>query len=237
MKLMERQLKNAVEKVILERHSVRAFTDQDVSDECIRDILSKAARAPSGTNTQPWKVYVVVGETKQRITDQVVATVNAIFRGELKKEQFKPPYLYYSERWFDPYLRRRRENGLGLYRILGIAKDNKLAMHEQQLRNYEFFNAPVGLFFTTHKELEAGAKMAIAMLMQNIMLLAKAQGLDTCPQASWNDYHALILPILGAGDDEVFICGMSLGYADESDKVNQLMTTREPVEEFMTFLK
>mgnify|MGYP002662687419 FL=1 len=91
---MERQLKNAVEKVILERHSVRAFTDQDVSDEGMRDILSKAARAPSGTTTQPWKVYVVVGETKQRITDQVVATVNAIFRGALKKEQFKPPYLY-----------------------------------------------------------------------------------------------------------------------------------------------
>lgn len=234
---MERQLKDAVEKVILERHSVRAFTAQDVSDECIRDILSKAARAPSGTNTQPWKVYVVVGKTKQRITDTVVASFNAVFRGELKKEQFKPPYLYYSERWFDPYLRRRRENGWDLYRILDIAKDNKLAMHEQQLKNYQFFNAPVGLFFTTHKALEAGAKMAIAMLMQNIMLLAKAQGLDTCPQASWNDYHELIMPILGAGEDEIFICGMSLGYADHEQEVNKFITTREPVEEFVTFLK
>ncbi|WP_180171329.1 nitroreductase [Acinetobacter sp. YH12023] len=234
---MELQLKNAVEKVILERHSVRAFTDRSVSETCIRDILDLAARAPSGTNTQPWKVYVVVGETKQRITDQVVASVNAIFRGELKKEQFKPPYLYYSEQWFDPYLRRRRENGWGLYRTLGIEKGNKQAMHEQQLKNYQFFNAPVGLFFTTHKALEAGAKMAIAMLMQNIMLLAKAQGLDTCPQASWNDYHELIMPILGAGEDEILICGMSLGYADQSQKINQYTTSRENVDTFVKFLK
>ncbi|WP_312967651.1 nitroreductase [Acinetobacter gerneri] len=234
---MELQPQNAAEKVILERHSVRAFTAQDVSEECVRDILTKAARAPSGTNTQPWKVYVVKGKIKQKITDQVVASVEAIFHGELAKVQFKPAYLYYSEQWFDPYLRRRRENGWGLYNILGITKDNKLAIHKQQLRNYEFFNAPVGLFFTTHKALEAGAKMAIAMLMQNIMLLAKAQGLDTCPQASWNDYHELIMPILGADDNEILICGMSLGFADKTEKVNQYVTTREPLDEFVRFLE
>lgn len=234
---MELQSKNEVERVILERHSVRAFTDQEVSDECIRDILNKAARAPSGTNTQPWKVYVVKGQTKQQITEQVTASVNSVYQGIKPKSEFTPPYAYYSEKWFEPYLKRRRENGWGMYGILGISKGDKLAMHKQQLRNFQFFDAPVGLFFTTHIELEAGAKMAIAMLMQNIMLLAKAQGLDTCAQASWNDYHEIIMPILGAQADELFICGMSLGYADELSEINKLVTPRESVESFTKFCK
>jgi len=234
---MRLQANNEVEKVILERHSVRAFTSQEVSDECLLDLLSKASRAPSGTNTQPWKVYVVKGETKLQITNEVVASVNAVYLGEKPKEQFKPPYLYYSEKWFDPYLRRRRENGWAMYGILGITKGDKLAMHEQQLRNFHFFDAPVGLFFTTHKALEAGAKMAIAMLMQNIMLLAKAQGLDTCPQASWNDYHEIVMPILGADSDEIFICGMSLGYSDNNSKINALVTPRDSVDSFVRFCK
>ncbi len=233
---MELQPQNDVEKAILERHSVRAFTEQEVSDGCLRDILAKASYAPSGTNTQPWKVYVVKGETKAQITAQVVASVNSIYSGRINRDQFNPPYLYYSEKWFDPYLRRRRENGWTMYSLLGIGKDDKLARHEQQLRNFKFFDAPVGLFFTTHKELEAGAKMAIAMLMQNIMLIARAKGLDTCPQASWNDYHQMIMPILGAEDDEVFVCGMSLGYSNRENKINQLRTPREPIEEFVRFL-
>ncbi|MDM1768014.1 nitroreductase [Acinetobacter sichuanensis] len=232
---MELQPNNDVEKIILDRHSVRAFTTQDVSRDTIQDILSKASFAPSGTNTQPWKVYVVQGNKKCQITAQVVASVNSVYQGQVDKKSFQAPYLYYSEQWFEPYLSRRRENGWSMYKLLGIAKGDKSAMHEQQLRNFKFFDAPVGLFFTTHKALEAGAKMAIAMLMQNIMLIAKAQGLDTCPQASWNDYHQIIMPILGASDEEVFICGMSLGYADLSSEINRLRTPREPINNFVQF--
>lgn len=232
---MELQPNNDVEKIILDRHSVRAFTAQDVSRDTIQDILSKASFAPSGTNTQPWKVYVVQGNKKCQITAQVVASVNSVYQGQVDKKSFQAPYLYYSEQWFEPYLSRRRENGWAMYKLLGIAKGDKSAMHEQQLRNFKFFDAPVGLFFTTHKALEAGAKMAIAMLMQNIMLIAKAQGLDTCPQASWNDYHQIIMPILGASDEEVFICGMSLGYADLSSEINRLRTPRESINNFVQF--
>lgn len=232
---MELQPNNDVEKIILDRHSVRAFTAQDVSRDTIQDILSKASFAPSGTNTQPWKVYVVQGNKKCQITAQVVASVNSVYQGQVDKKSFQAPYLYYSEQWFEPYLSRRRENGWAMYKLLGIAKGDKSAMHEQQLRNFKFFDAPVGLFFTTHKALEAGAKMAIAMLMQNIMLIAKAQGLDTCPQASWNDYHQIIMPILGASDEEVFICGISLGYADLSSEINRLRTPRESINNFVQF--
>lgn len=225
---------NPVEKAILDRHSVRAFTQQDVSDDCIRDIVNKAARAPSGTNTQPWKVYAVKGESKRQITEQVIDAINSVQQDPVLKSKFVAPYLYYPGKWFDPYLRRRRENGWGMYAVLGIHKQDKEKMHLQQLRNFKFFDAPVGLFFTAHKELEAGAKMAIAMLMQNIMLIAKARGLDTCPQAAWNDYHSIVMPLLGADENEQFICGMSLGYADLSSEINHYRTTREDLDQFLT---
>jgi len=234
---MELQANNLVEEIVLTRHSVRAFLSDDVSLECIRDILAKASYAPSGTNTQPWKVYVVQGQKKQEITTQVIAAANSIYDGSKQKSEFTAPYAYYPKQWFEPYLARRRENGWGMYAVLGISKEQKYEMHQQQLRNFKFFDAPVGLFFTAHVELEAGAKMAISMLMQNIMLLAKAQGLDSCAQAAWNDYHQIILPILGASDDEQLICGMSLGYADTTAKINHFHTSRVGVDEFAVFLK
>lgn len=228
---------NEVEKTILERHSVRAFSSKPVSDKLIRDMVNKAARAPSGTNTQPWKVYVVQGQVKQQITDKVIEAAHQLYLGLKSKSDFKAPYSYYPATWFEPYLSRRRENGAKMYQILDIAKGNRSAMHLQQLRNFKFFDAPVGLFFTTHQDLTDGAKMAVAMLMQNIMLIAKAQGLDTCPQASWNTYHEIIMPILNAKQDERFLCGMSLGYALKDQPINQFYTDREDAEQFMVFLK
>ena len=227
---MQLLAKNDVEKTILDRHSVRAFSSQDISEDDIKDIISKAARAPSGTNTQPWKVYVVQGGIKQQITENVTKAANSIFLGLISKSKFEPPYKYYPDKWFDPYLSRRRKNGWGMYEILGITKESKYEMHLQQLRNFCFFDAPVGIFFTTHKSLEVGAKMAVAMLMQNIMLLAKAQGLDTCPQASWNNFHKIIMPLLNASEDEQLVCGMSLGYAVNSSAINRFYTDREDLE-------
>lgn len=234
---MEFTANNLVEAVILNRHSVRAYTDQAVDPEIIQDLLRKASYAPSGTNTQPWKVYVVQGNSKLRISQQVIAAADSIYSGQSSRSEFTAPYLYYPEQWFEPYMSRRRENGWGMYAVLGISKQQRQEMHQQQLRNFKFFDAPVGLFFTTHRQLEAGAKMAIAMLMQNIMLLAKAQGLDTCPQASWNDYHKIIMPILGATDDEQLVCGMSLGYADVNEKINSFHPSRLSLEEFAVFLQ
>ena len=234
---MELNANNLVEEVVLNRHSVRAFTDQDVDFEIIQDLLQKACYAPSGTNTQPWKVYVVKGDTKLSITEKVIVAADSIYSGQSLRSEFTAPYLYYPEQWFEPYISRRRENGWGMYAVLGISKQQRYEMHQQHLRNFKFFDAPIGLFFTTHCKLQAGAKMAIAMLMQNIMLLAKARGLDTCPQASWNDYHKIIMPILGAADDELLVCGMSLGYADVNEKINSFHPSRLSLEEFAVFLQ
>lgn len=222
----------AVDHAITSRMSTRAFTQQAVSRELITEILQVASRAPSGTNTQPWKVYVLQGATRDALVDKVCAAHEAMRANPELAQQYKDQYDYYPEKWVSPYIDRRRENGWSLYGLLGIGKADKDRMHEQQQRNFKFFDAPVGLMFTVDPIMGRGSLLDYGMFIQNIMLAARARGLHTCPQAAWNGFHSIILPHIGAGEGERMVCGMSLGYADETDKVNTLVTPRVPVNEF-----
>ncbi len=226
----------AVDAAITSRRSVRAFTQQPVARPVIEALLQVASRAPSGTNTQPWQVYVVTGASQARIIEAVCAAHDAVRNEPSLAEQYQEAYAYYPQQWKSPYIDRRRENGWGLYGLLGIGKGDKAAMHAQHQQNFRFFGAPVGLFFTVDTSMGTGSKMDIAMMMQNLMIAARARGLDTCPQAAWNHYHRLILPLLGAGEDEMLVCGMALGYADARAKVNEFITPREPVTSFTRWL-
>jgi nitroreductase len=223
---------SAVDHAITSRMSARAFTQQAVSRELITEILQVASRAPSGTNTQPWKVYVLQGATRDALVDKVCAAHEAIRANPEVAKQYTEQYDYYPAQWVSPYIDRRRENGWSLYGLLGIGKADKDRMHEQQQRNFKFFDAPVGLMFTIDPIMGRGSLLDYGMFIQNIMLAARARGLHTCPQAAWNGFHSIILPHIGAGEGEMMVCGMSLGYADESDKVNTLVTPRVPVNEF-----
>jgi nitroreductase len=222
----------AVDYAITSRMSARAFTQQEVSRELITEILQVASRAPSGTNTQPWKVYVLQGATRDSLVDKVCAAHEAMRANPEVAKQYTEQYDYYPAQWVSPYIDRRRENGWSLYGLLGIGKADKDRMHEQQQRNFKFFDAPVGLMFTIDPIMGRGSLFDYGMFVQNIMLAARARGLHTCPQAAWNGFHSIILPHIGAGEGEMMVCGMSLGYADESDKVNTLVTPRVPVNEF-----
>ena len=222
----------AVDHAITSRMSARAFTQQEVSRELITEILQVASRAPSGTNTQPWKVYVLQGAKRDALVDKVCAAHEAIRANPEVAKQYTEQYDYYPAQWVSPYIDRRRENGWSLYGLLGIGKADKDRMHEQQQRNFKFFDAPVGLMFTVDPIMGRGSLLDYGMFIQNIMLAARARGLHTCPQAAWNGFHSIILPHIGAGEGEMMVCGMSLGYADESDKVNTLLTPRVPVNEF-----
>ena len=222
----------AVDHAITSRMSARAFTQQEVSRELITEILQVASRAPSGTNTQPWKVYVLQGATRDSLVEKVCAAHEAIRANPEVAKQYTEQYDYYPAQWVSPYIDRRRENGWSLYGLLGIGKGDKDRMHEQQQRNFKFFDAPVGLMFTVDPIMGRGSLFDYGMFVQNIMLAARARGLHTCPQAAWNGFHSIILPHIGAGEGEMMVCGMSLGYADESDKVNTLVTPRVPVDEF-----
>ena len=224
-----------VDQVINSRHSVRAFKTTPIETQTIKDILTVSSRAPSGNNIQPWKVYVVTGQKRETLIEKVCAAQTEIFTNPEKADLYQESFKYYPIKWTSPFIERRRENGWGLYGLLGIQKGEQDKMQQQLLRNYQLFDAPVGLFFTANTILETGSKMDIAMMIQNVMIAAKARGIDSCPQAAWNPFHQVVAEVLDIPDDEELICAISLGYADESEVVNQLQTPRVPVEEFAIF--
>jgi nitroreductase len=226
----------AVEAAITSRMSTRAFTGQDVPRETIEHLLEVASRAPSGTNTQPWKVYVLQGDSRNALVAKVCAAHDALRADPALAAQYQEEYDYYPGKWVSPYIERRRENGWGLYGVLGIGKGDKDKMHLQHQRNYRFFDAPVGLIFTIDRVMGRGSLLDYGMFVQSLMIAARAHGLHTCPQAAWNGFASIILPHLGATDSEMLVCAMALGYADEAAVVNSFITPRIPVGEFTRWL-
>ena len=226
----------SVDAAIASRFSARAFLPRPVERQAIEGILDVARRAPSGTNTQPWKVYVLQGASRDTLVEKVCAAHDAIYADPSLAAEYREEWDYYPERWVSPYIDRRRENGWSLYGLLGIERGEKDKMHAQHQRNFRFFDAPVGLIFTIDRILGRGSLMDYGMFLQNIMVAARARGLHTCPQAAWNHYARIVLPHVGAGEGEMLVCGMSLGWADEGAPVNGFHTPREPVEQFTRWL-
>ncbi len=218
-----------VDKAITSRHSVRAFLPTPVAREVVEHILEVSARAPSGTNTQPWKVRVVAGAAREKLCQAVLHAHNT----EAGKHEFS--YKYYPETLPEPYLARRRKNGWDLYGLLGIKKGERDKTHLQHGRNYLFFDAPVGMIFTIDKVLEQGSWLDYGMFLENIMVAARGLGLHTCPQAAWVKYHRVVIDVLGIPDTQEMVCGMALGTADETAIENTLVTEREPASGFATF--
>lgn len=228
---------NAVDQAITTRMSARAFTSQPVPREVLTQLLELAARSPSGTNTQPWKVYVLQGQSRDSLVEKVCVAHDAIRANPDMANEYREAYDYYPEKWVSPFIDRRRENGWSLYGLLGIGKGDKDKMHAQHQRNYRFFDAPVGLMFTLDRVMGRGSLVDYGMFLQTLMVAARGHGLHTCPQAAWNGFAKIILPHMGAGDNEMLVCGMALGYADESDIVNTFRTPRESVVSFTTWLE
>lgn len=222
-------LTGAVDVVMRGRHSVRAFLPQEVGRHAIEEILALAARAPSGTNIQPWRVHVLTGATLKTVVERVCAAYDAGDRSH------RAEYAYYSSEFFEPYLGRRRKLGGGLYGLLGIRKGDAMRMKAQHRRNFEFFGAPVGFMFSIDRRLGQGSWLDYGMFLENIMLAARARGLDTCPQVAWIDYHRIIGDVLEFDEKEQLVCGMALGYADRNAVENSLVTERVALDEFVVF--
>ena len=227
---------NPVDQAITSRMSVRAFLTDAVPRETLMQVLNVASRAPSGVNTQPWKVYVLQGATRDALVSKVCAAHEAVHADPALAAQYQEAYSYYPEKWISPYIDRRRETGWGLYGLLGIGKGDKDKMHMQHQRNYRLFDAPVGLMFTIDRVLGRGSLLDYGMFLQSIMVSARGHGLHTCPQAAWNGFAKIILPHIGAGEEEMLVCGMALGYADPSALVNSFHTPREPASKFTHFV-
>lgn len=219
-----------VEEAILSRRAVRAFLPRAVPRELLMRLLDVAARAPSGSNIQPWQVLVLTGAPLKALGEELRALSLA---GDPGGEE----YAYYPRHWREPYLARRRKVGWDLYGALGIGRAEKERLAAQLARNFVFFDAPVGLFFTIDRDMEKGSWLDYGMFLENIMLAARGFGLDTCPQAAFNHYGRVISQRLAIAEDRTLVCGMALGYGDARAPENVFPTEREPAESFTRFIE
>lgn len=221
---------NVVDRAITSRRSVRAFLPTPVPRETVEHILEVSARAPSGTNMQPWQARVLMGAARDRFCDAVEA---AFLRGEPETREYK----YYPDQFFEPYLGRRREVGWAMYGLLGIGKGDTEAMRRQHARNFRFFDAPVGILFTVDRRLEIGSWIDYGMFLENVCIAARGRDLDTCAQAAFASFPRTIRHALGLAETEVVICGMALGHADPDAPVNRLDTNRASAAVFAQFIE
>ena len=219
----------SVDEAILSRRSVRAFRSDPVSRETVEHILEVASRAPSGTNTQPWRVHVLMDQALERVSG---AVLKEFWENSSAYSNDRPHYM---DSWRDPYLARRRKVGWDLYALMGIKKGEREKTQKFHSENYRFFGAPVGLLFTIDKDMGWMSWLDYGMFIQNICVAARGQGLHTCPQASWAQYNEVLAQELALEEPEIVHVGMSLGVEDTEAPQNKLETVREPVGDFTIF--
>jgi nitroreductase len=217
-----------VDEAIRSRRSVRGFLPTPVPMETVKEILSVASYAPSGSNIQPWKVHVISGRTRNALSA-------ALMDAHERKKPETREYAYYPTKWRSPYIERRRETGWGLYATVGVAKGDREGSARQHGRNYVFFGAPVALIFCIDNDLEKGSWLDFGMFLQNIMVAARGRGLHTCPQAALANYPDIVKPCLGIGSDQTLVCGMSMGYEDPDSIANRFRPARIGLEAFASF--
>lgn len=225
------ELRRAVDWALGTRRSIRAFLPDPVPRDEVSAILDVARYCASGVNTQPWHVHVLMGPAKERLSEAILR----VYDDPSLMATLDEPYDYYPQEWISPYIDRRRKVGWDLYGLLEIEKGDKTRMHAQHGRNYRFFDAPVGLMFTIDRSMGRGSLIDYGMFLQNIMVAARGRGLDTCAQAAFNAFHQIIAEELSIPEQQMFVCGMSLGYADPGRIENSLVTNRVAVSDFTTF--
>jgi nitroreductase len=220
----------AVDAAITSRKSVRAFLPTPVERSTVEEILGVASRSPSGSNIQPWRIRVIAGEVKDRLTQ---AILDAVARDGF--EPYQREWNYYPVNWREPFLGRRRKIGWDMYSLLGVGKGDFEGTQRARMRNYEFFGAPVGMIFTLDEDLEIGSWLDLGIFLGAVMIAARGRGLDTCPQAAFADFHRIIRPLLGIPENQIIVCGMALGHTDPAAPVNALATVRAPIGDFASF--
>jgi len=216
-----------VSEAVDSRKSIRAFLETPVDDLLIKELLEKSSRAASGGNLQPWKIYVINGETMNSFHK---------FQSEWTEPE-TPAYAIYPENLKEPYKTSRYEFADDMYSLLGIAREDKEERFKQVLKNYEFFGAPSAFFCFVDRQMGRPQWSDLGMFLQTFMLLAREVGLDTCPQEAWAMKQESVTAFVEAPEELMLFCGMAIGYQDVSEKVNELRTTRRPIEDWATFIQ
>jgi nitroreductase len=219
-----------VDRIIRRRFASRAFTNRGVPQRTITDILDVARFAPSGANIQPWRVYVVGGAKKDEISRVLLKA------HEEARDQHSSEYQYYAPQLPEPYLSRRNQFGRLFYGSLDIEQSDMVGRARQTAKNYGFFGAPVGLIVTIDRRLEQGSWLDLGMFIQNVMIAAGARGLQTCPQETFAKYHALLRKLLPIPSEEMVVCGMSIGFAEDDCLNKGSLMPKAAIEEFARFI-
>jgi len=210
------------------RHCQRAFTSEPVSRETLEDILLNAGQAPSGKNTQPWRVTVVSGAKRDDLSKALCAAFDA-------GEKPLPDYEYSLQPEPEEWRERARACGYSLFELKGIARRDLAARNAHGRENFTFFNAPVQIIFHLPAGSERGNFLDVGMFMQNVMLGLTAHGLGSCPQFSIAGYAAIVRRILELAPDRWIVSGLSLGWPDSAAKVNKFVPDRLPLKDFVSW--
>jgi len=215
-----------VTEAVMQRKSVRDFLPDPISNDTIRDLLEKASRAPSGGNVQPWKIWVINGESM------------AAFRKHFAEapRSTTTEYDVYPAKLWDPYRTYRFSLGEAMYATLGIERDDKAGRLEQFAKNMDFFGAPASIFCFIDRGMGAPQWSDLGMFLQTFMLLAEEAGYQTCAQEAWSSAHEQVRSFTQAPDELMLFCGVAIGKANPDHPVNSLASQRAPVDEFAVFL-
>jgi nitroreductase len=212
------------------RFSCRSFLDKPVDPKVVRELIGRAARAASGGNLQPWRVYALAGTALGEIKRQVADFVAA---GDPRRTEAE--YPVYPKTLWEPYKSHREHHGVQLYGALGIAQDDVERRLEQHKRNYEFFNAPVALFIAIDRKLGPGQWADLGGYIHALMFLACGYGLDTCSQESWARMHHIVRPLVKMPPEQMLFCAIAIGYGDHAHPANSFRSPRAPLTEFCAF--
>jgi nitroreductase len=215
-----------VSEAVVARRSIRAYLDKPVSNETISTLLSKAARAPSGGNVQPWRIYVVNGDSMTRFMEFVAS----------QTERETPAYDIYPKDLKAPYRDSRFKVGEDMYKLLNIPREDKPARIRRLMENYRFFGAPAGIFCFTDRQMGPPQWSDLGMFLQTFMLLAQEEGLDTCAQEAWSARPDTVRNFVKAPQELAIFCGVAIGYGDPDVPVNTLVSERETLHNFATFV-
>ena len=219
-----------VRDAVATRYSCRAFLSAPIDVAIVRDILERAARAPSGGNVQPWLVHAIAGARIEELKN----LLRPRFANELPRGE-GPEYEVFPRELKQPYHGRRVRVGAQLYQAIGIPREDRPARYRQFSRNYLFFDAPVGIFVSLDRSLGPPQWSDVGGFIQNIMLLARAHGLHSCPQEAWTNWHKTLQPFLNLPPEYILFCGVALGFADETAPINRWRSEREPLDAFARF--
>ena len=221
---------STVSEAIDTRLTCRAFTNELPNKNIITSIIERAKRAPSGGNLQPWRMWVVSGQPLEEFKKDIAEKIKDNPMGEGTEYNIYPPNLK------EPYESRRREVGRSMYKVLNIPKEDKAGRMKQFMRNFEFFGAPIALFFAIDREMQEGQWSDLGMFIQSIMLLAREEGLHTAPQEAWAIWYKTVNKFLDIPEELMLFCGMGIGFADENDPINTFRSKREDIDDFADFI-